>query len=117
MIVFRAVTVLLLIPIAVIASRPALAQPAAVQGRTVTVQGGSYLNIGATTLREMLARKHFFLVNVHVPYEGEIEGTDVNVPFDLVEQRIDQLPSDRSAPILVYCRSGRMSTAAANMLV
>ena len=82
--VTRAVIALLLISIAVAAYRPVLAQPAAIRGRTVTVPGGSYSNVGASTLRKMLASKTFFLLNVHVPYEGEIEGTDANVPYDQV---------------------------------
>ena len=115
--VTRAVIASLLISIAVAAYRPVLAQPAAIRGRTVTVPGGSYSNVGASTLRKMLASKTFFLLNVHVPYEGEIEGTDANVPYDQVAQRIGELPSDRSAPLVVYCRSGRMSTAAVETLV
>ena len=111
------VIALLLIPIAVTAYQPVVAQPAAIRGRTVTVPGGLYSNVGASTLRKMLANKTFFLLNVHVPYEGEIQGTDANVPYDQVEHRMGELPSDRSAPLVVYCRSGRMSTAAAETLV
>jgi len=113
----RTLIALLLLPIAVAASETAPAQPAAIRGDTVRVPGGSYTNVGPAALRERLARKDFFLLNVHVPYEGEIEGTDANVPYDQVEQRIGQLPPDRSAPILLYCRSGRMSTTAAETLV
>lgn len=107
---------LLLVAVAVAASQ-ALAQPAAVHGGTVRVSGGSYTNVGPSTLRQMLLKKNFFLLNVHVPYEGEIEGTDANVPFDRIEQSIGQLPSDRNAPLVVYCRSGRMSTTAVETLV
>ena len=110
------VVALLLIPIAVAASQTALAQPAA-RGPRVSVPGGSYTNIAPATLREILVKKDFFLLNVHVPYEGEIEGTDANVPYDRVEQQSGQLPSDRSAPLVVYCRSGRMSTMAVETLV
>lgn len=56
-----------------------------------------------------------FVVNVHVPYEGEIAGTDAFVPFDRIVGD-DLLPSDRGAEILLYCRSGRMSGIAARAL-
>jgi rhodanese-related sulfurtransferase len=111
------VIALLLVPIAVAAPQAAPAEPAGIRGGTVIVPGGSYTNVEPSTLTEMLVRKNFFLLNVHVPYEGEIEGTDANVPYDQVEQRMSQLPSDRSAPLVVYCRSGRMSTVAAEALV
>lgn len=53
-----------------------------------------------------------WIVNVHVPYEGEIEGTDASVPFDEVRTRLDEFPSDKAAPLFVYCRSGSMSAQA-----
>ena len=82
----RTVIALLLIAIAVAASQTAMAQPAAIHWRTMTVPGGSYTNVGPSTLKEMLVQKNFFLLNVHVPYEGEIEGTDANVPYDRIEK-------------------------------
>ena len=56
-----------------------------------------------------VAADDVFVVNVHIPYEGEIEGTDVFIPFDDVEAYADDLPLDKDAPLYVYCRSGRMS--------
>jgi rhodanese-related sulfurtransferase len=53
-----------------------------------------------------------FVVNVHIPYEGEIEGTDALIPFDKVEEHAAELPADKSAPLYIYCRSGRMSAEA-----
>ena len=53
-----------------------------------------------------------FVVNLHIPYEGEIDGTDAFVPFDDVEAHAADLPADKSAPLYIYCRSGRMSAEA-----
>ena len=55
-------------------------------------------------------------INVHVPYEGEIAGTDLSIPFDQIEAQSGRLPSDRSTPLAIYCRSDRMSTIAAQSL-
>ncbi len=76
-----------------------------------------YTDISVDQLAQMLENKDFTLVNVHIPYEGEIPGTDVFVPFNAVEQNLDKLPQDKSAPIVLYCRSGSMSTIAAKKLV
>lgn len=64
----------------------------------------------------MLGTKDFFLVNVHVPYEGEIEPTDAFVGYDDIENNLDKLPVDKSSKIVLYCRSGRMSAIAAETL-
>lgn len=86
--------------------------------RTVVVEGGgSYIDVKAPALARMLAQKDFTLINVHLPYEGDIRGTDLSVPFDRVRDHLDRLPPDRSAKLVVYCRSGRMSTIAARELV
>ncbi len=115
--ILRWVIALLLVVIAALGSGMAFAGPAPSRGHPVTVSGGSYTNMSPATVNEMLRQKNFFLLNVHVPYEGEIGGTDANVPYDQIEQRIAQLPSNRRAPILVYCRTGRMSKIAAETLV
>lgn len=65
----------------------------------------------------MLKHKDFVLVNVHIPYDGEIAGTDLFLPFDKVGQNLDKLPSDRASKIVLYCRSGSMSTTASKTLV
>ncbi len=65
----------------------------------------------------MLQKKDFLLVNVHVPYEGELPGTDAFIPFNQVEKRASELPNDRRAKIVVYCMTGRMSAIAAEILV
>jgi phage shock protein E len=59
--------------------------------------------------QEVTLQPETFTVNVHIPFEGEIAHTDAEVPFDEMAARLGELPEDRSTPIAVYCRSGRMS--------
>lgn len=54
-------------------------------------------------------------INVHVPDEGSIRGTDLWIPFDAVGARRDELPP-QGTPLAVYCRSGRMSAIAVETL-
>lgn len=56
------------------------------------------------------------LVNVHIPYEGHIDGTDTFIPFDEIGTW-DDLPADLDAPLALYCRSGNMSAQATDVLV
>jgi len=51
------------------------------------------------------------------PYEGEIEGTDLFIPYNEIEATLDQLPTDKDARLVVCCCSGGMSAIAARTLV
>lgn len=87
-------------------------------GQEVPVEAGSsYLDVSPSEFRSVLAEGEAFLVNVHVPYEGEIPGTEAHIAYDRVPEQLSQFPSDRSARIAVYCRSGSMSAIAARTLV
>ncbi|MBI3176442.1 MAG: rhodanese-like domain-containing protein [Chloroflexi bacterium] len=55
----------------------------------------------------------FFFVNTHTPYEGEIEETDAFIAYDETAQLLSEYPADKSAEVVLYCRSGRMSAIAA----
>jgi len=86
-------------------------------GTRVEVPGGAYTNVTAPALKEMFGRKDFFFVNVHIPYEGEIAGTDAFIAYDKVEQQLHLLPPKKDAKVVLYCMSDRMSTIAAETLV
>jgi rhodanese-related sulfurtransferase len=84
----------------------------------VPVQGGGrYFDVSAAGLATMLKSKTFPLINVHIPYEGEIEGTDLFLAYNEIDQHPGQLPADKSARVVLYCRSGSMSATAARTLV
>jgi rhodanese-related sulfurtransferase len=85
-------------------------------GTRVELDGGSYVDITPAVLNSWLEDKDFLFVNVHIPYEGEIEPTDAFVPFDDIEGNLGVFP-DRDAKIVLYCRSGSMSATAARTLV
>jgi rhodanese-related sulfurtransferase len=84
---------------------------------TARAQDVDVAKLTGLQLAAMLAQKSFFLVNVHIPYEGEIKDTDAFIAYDSIADNLDKLPQDKNAKIVVYCRSGRMSAIAARELV
>ena len=94
-------------------------QSKTVAGETVTVAGGSYQNITPDELNSMSEDKDFVFVNVHIPFAGNISNTDLSIPYDQIStpEYLNQLPTDKNAKIVLYCRSGRMSGIAATELV
>lgn len=75
-----------------------------------------YYDVNSAALINMLKNKDFPLVNVHIPYEGELANTDAFIPYNTIGQNLEQLPSDKNAKIVLYCRSGSMSAVAAKEL-
>lgn len=86
-------------------------------GKVVKVDNGSYKDISVTELQTLMKSKDFTLVNVHIPFEGNLPKTDLSTPYDTITQNLDKLPGDKNSKIVLYCRSGRMSTIAAKELV
>jgi rhodanese-related sulfurtransferase len=95
---------------------PAAASGSGETGEQIRVSGGSFTRVSPTELRSMMQEKDLTLVNTHVPYEGNIPGTDVSIPYDEIGRNLDRLPG-KEARIVLYCRSGSMSAEATETLV
>ena len=89
---------------------------AAMFGGSTEAEEVKFTTLTSFQLARMLEKKDFFFVNVHTPYEGEIRNTDAFIVFDKIADNLDKLPKDRTAKIILYCRSGRMSEIAAREL-
>jgi len=58
----------------------------------------------------------FLLINVHVPYAGEIPGTDTHIAYTKTSDLAAEI-GDLDRTTVVYCLSGPMSAKAAADLV
>ncbi|MBI3158122.1 MAG: rhodanese-like domain-containing protein [Chloroflexi bacterium] len=106
--------VMVLLTLAACASQP---PTEGTVGTPIEVAGGSYTDISVEELQTMLGNKDFVFVNVHIPFEGDIADTDLSIPYNEIEANLGLLPADKDARIVLYCRSDRMSTIAAEVLV
>lgn len=78
--------------------------------------GIAYHKISAEEFTQKMTNKDFFLLDVHVPEQEHIEGTDAAIPYTEIKKNFDNLPKDLSEEIIVYCRSGSMSLEASRAL-
>lgn len=76
-----------------------------------------YKNISPEIFKGMLAKKDFFLLDVHIPEQEHIAGTDSFIAYNEIDKNLSELPVDKNMPIVVYCRSGSMSKEASQKLI
>ena len=88
-----------------------------IAGTLVQSSNGAWTNISPDRLASELKTHDFTLLNVKTPYIGEISGTDLYIPYTQLEARASELPSDKTAKIVVYCRSGAESAIASQTLL
>jgi rhodanese-related sulfurtransferase len=90
-------------------------------GGVATVQneagsaGEPFARLDPAAFEERMKNEQAMVINVHVPYEGELDGTDAFIPYDKIKGD-PRLPKDKATEILLYCRTGRMSEEAGNDL-
>ncbi len=87
-------------------------------GKTSTAHGKepaetteAFARLDPAAFAERMKDPEAKVINVHIPYEGELEDTDAFIPYDKILGD-DRLPKDKNSEILLYCRSGRMSEEA-----
>jgi len=68
-------------------------------------------------LETALQDEDIFLVNVHIPFEGNIPDTDLFIPYNEVLDNADLFPADKDQKIVVYCKVGSMGDDAAQDLI
>ncbi|HEV3362992.1 MAG TPA: rhodanese-like domain-containing protein, partial [Acidimicrobiia bacterium] len=75
-----------------------------------------FVRLEPAAFAERMKDESAAVINVHIPYEGELEETDAFIPYDKILED-SSLPKDKDREILLYCRSGRMSEEAGAALL
>src|SRR5688572_1685506 len=73
--------------------------------------GDPFARLDPAAFEERMKNEPAMVINVHVPYEGELDGTDAFIPYDKIRDD-PRLPEDKGTELLLYCRSGHMSEKA-----
>lgn len=75
----------------------------------------AFVRLDPAAFAERMKNSEAAVINVHIPYEGEIENTDAFIAYDKIAGD-PSLPKDKNTEILLYCRTGRMSEEAGAVL-
>src|SRR5512140_1866874 len=81
---------------------PSAASPIVPQTPASLQSAATSRQISAEDLAKALVQKDFVLVNVHTPYQGEIDGTDLFLAYDQIGADLTKLPQDKGAKIVLY---------------
>lgn len=76
-----------------------------------------YDRITVRELQNLMETEDFTLINVHIPLEGSIPETDIEIPYNEMENYVSLLPENKNEKIIIYCRSGSMGDTASQTLV
>lgn len=83
----------------------------------VSNEEARYTDVTVSQGKEMIDRGEVFLLDVRTQEEYDadhIKGSTL-IPVQVLEGRLDEIPKDKK--ILVYCRTGRRSAQASEILV
>ena len=65
----------------------------------IALQNSNYKNMTVDELNQQLKSKDFALVDVHIPEQKHINGTDAFIPYDDIENQLDKLPQGKEAKL------------------
>jgi phage shock protein E len=80
-------------------------------GKAPAQTAEAYARLDPAAFADRMNDSGAVVINVHIPYEGELEQTDAFIPYDKILGD-SRLPKDKDSDLLLYCRSGRMSEEA-----
>lgn len=90
-----------------------------IQLKEVDTMNATYTKITPKEAKEIMENEDVIILDVRAQNEFDSERIDgaILIPDNEIEDDADEKLTDKSAKILVYCRSGRRSEAASKLLV
>jgi rhodanese-related sulfurtransferase len=85
-------------------------------GEEISASGGTFTRVSPEEMKEAVEAGDIVVVNTHVPFAGDIPGTDLSIPYNEIGQNTERLPG-KDARIALYCLGGPMSDEASRTLV
>jgi rhodanese-related sulfurtransferase len=73
--------------------------------------------IGVEELHTALAAKDFLMIDVHLPYAGEIPGTDAHIAYTEIDALAACIGADLERKVVLTCLGGPMSVESGDALV
>jgi rhodanese-related sulfurtransferase len=77
----------------------------------------SLKRLSPAEVSNLIATTDPVIINVHVPYEGDIPGTDTSIPSNDVAAIEAYLKYDHCADVVLYCLGGNTSPSVGNALI
>ncbi len=97
---------------------PGAGEATGAAGGDVGCSGWTTLSrLSPAELADLLATSDPIVINVHIPYAGDIPGTDTSIPYSNVDAIEAYLNYDHCADVVLTCLTGGMSQSAGNELV
>lgn len=93
-----------------------IAAYAVTNGSSTAASDSAYTDMSPEAFRNVTADPATFTIDVHVPEQDHIPGTDAFIPYNRVAEYRHLLPEDRTAPIAVYCKTDTMSRQVVHIL-
>lgn len=88
------------------------------EGTALESEPGQYQTLSIDEFADIVENRadDYQIINVHIPYAGEVANTDANIPYNDLDVLTAAIPS-KDTPVILYCRSGNMSEQASRALV
>ena len=89
---------------------------------TVVVGGCGFMRpdyltmLSPAQLQQIMQLQDVLLVDVHIPKQKHLPGTDHHIPFHKIYENAQLFPESKQTPIYLYCESGPMANWAARSL-
>ncbi|PIN89934.1 hypothetical protein COU60_02470 [Candidatus Pacearchaeota archaeon CG10_big_fil_rev_8_21_14_0_10_34_76] len=77
----------------------------------------TYLSVNPEEFVKLMKEPGVFVIRAPIDYPKVLEGTDLVMESDNLDDYADKLPSDKNTKMLVYCRRGNASRYVCSLLL